>query len=275
MNRLILFLKKIYVLLLFVVIEIVAINVYADSTPYTRAKLLTVSGSMTAGVNKSISGVTGYFGLRRENAVLTERISELQNRLELLQENAGDADASGIGVDGLEAAAYEYSACAVVNNSVTRQENHIIIDKGGRDGIKPNMALITPEGTIAGYVLEAGKNFSVAISVLNINFRTGGKIKGKDYFGSVWWDGADQSFVTLSEIPKYAAIEKGDTIVTGYSSIFPPDIMIGTVESYELNTSSYYDVKVRLGTRMGGLRNLLVVNYADIQERLLLEEGLF
>ena len=40
MNRLFLFFKQIYVPLLFIILEVVAINYYAQSTSYTRAKIL-------------------------------------------------------------------------------------------------------------------------------------------------------------------------------------------------------------------------------------------
>ena len=76
-------------------------------------------------------------------------------------------------------------------------------------------------------------------------------------------------------MPKYAEINQGDTIVTGYSSIFPPDVLIGTVESFKMNQANYFDVRVKLATRMSGLGRILVIDYADIQERMLLEEGLY
>ena len=74
----------------------------------------------------------------------------------------------------------------------------------------------------------------------------------------VYWDGTSYRHLTLSEIPKYAQIHAGDTIVTtAHSSIFPPDLTIGTVESFELNNATYYDVKVRLHTDIAALNNVL------------------
>lgn len=271
MNRLVLFIKKIYVLLLFVVLEIAALNYYASSTSYTKAKMLTASNKMVAGVHKEISAVGDYFGLRHENDVLLARIADLQNENEILHQFPTVPDTAAL--RRVKAGQYTFTTASVISNSVMKQENFIMIDKGGRDGISPEMALITPEGSIVGYVLRVSDKFAYAISVLNTEFRTGGKIKDKDFFGSIYWDGRDHSYVTLSEIPKYADISVGDTIVTGYSSIFPPDVLIGTVEHYELNPSAYYNVRVKLATDMSRLGRLLVVNYSDMQERLLLEEG--
>jgi rod shape-determining protein MreC len=100
------------------------------------------------------------------------------------------------------------------------------------------------------------------------------EIKGGDYFGSVYWDGTSYRHLTLSEIPKYAQIHAGDTIVTtAHSSIFPPDLTIGTVESFELNNATYYDVKVRLHTDIAALNNVLAVRYIDADERGALEQS--
>ena len=46
MIKLVLFLKKIYVLLLFIVLEFLALHYYANSTSYTKAKLLTASNGV-------------------------------------------------------------------------------------------------------------------------------------------------------------------------------------------------------------------------------------
>ena len=108
--------------------------------------------------------------------------------------------------------------------------------------------------------------------VLNRGFKTSGKIKGTDYFGSVSWDGASYEYVMLTEIAKYAQIHVGDTIVTtSHSSRFPPGLMIGTVADFELNNATYYDVRVKLHTDIAALNNVVVIKYLDAEERETLE----
>lgn len=258
--------------LLFIVIELVALNYYASSTSYTKAKMLTASNHLVGGFHRVLSDVGDYFGLRKENDMLLEELAALRNELEELKSVfPGDIE----DFENSHGGEYSYITASVINNSVTRQENFITVDKGERDGVRINMALVTPDRKIVGYVLDCSENFSIAISVLNREFRTGGRIKGKEYFGSLYWDGVSPDYITLSEIPKYADIEPGDTIVTGYSSIFPPDIEVGTVVETEMTRSNYYTAKLRLSTPMARLGRLFVVNYVDIHERMLLEEGLF
>ena len=169
---------------------------------------------------------------------------------------------------------YAYSQARVINNSIIRQENYITLDKGVDAGLQPDMALIS-DGGIAGYVIGCSEHFSVCMSILNREFKTSGKIKGTDYFGSVTWDGTSYEYLKLSEVAKYATLQKGDTIVTtSHSSRFPPDIMIGTVESFELNNATYYDVRVKIHTDMAALNNVLVVKYLDAEERETLENSM-
>lgn len=52
-----------------------------------------------------------------------------------------------------------------------------------------------------------------------------------------------------------------------------PDLTIGTVESFELNNATYYDVKVRLHTDIAALNNVLAVRYLDADERGALEQS--
>ena len=123
-------------------------------------------------------------------------------------------------------------------------------------------------------MLGCSDHFAVCMSVLNRNFKTSGRIKGTDYFGSVFWDGSSYEHVTLSEVPKYAPLQVGDTIVTtDYSTIFPPDVLIGTVESFSLHNATFYNVKVKLHSNIAALGNVLAVKYLDAGERNALEES--
>lgn len=66
MYKLIEFLRRIYVAVLFVVFEAIAIGYYAHSS-YTQAKLLTRSNQVVGGVNGIFADIRSYFTLGREN----------------------------------------------------------------------------------------------------------------------------------------------------------------------------------------------------------------
>ena len=74
----------------------------------------------------------------------------------------------------------------------------------------------------------------------------------------MYWPGLDYSEVILEEIPFHVEIFPGDTIVTsGYSSIFPEGIMVGTVRYIEALEGNFYTIRVNLAV---DFKNLFYVN---------------
>jgi len=75
------------------------------------------------------------------------------------------------------------------------------------------------------------------------------------------WDGINSTTATLEEIPKHVPVKVGDTIVTsGYSDLFPRNIMIGTVSNLKAKADkNFYDITVNLSTNFGNLSYVYVV----------------
>lgn len=278
MLKLIEFIKKAYLPLLFVVLEIVAIHYYAHSNSYAEARLLSTSNAIVGGVYGSISGVGDYFGLRKRNRVLMAEMAALQNELTRYRESAvyDQLDSLGMEVESQ----YSYMTARVVRNTVSRQRNYLTLNKGLRDGVVTDMAVITPDGAMVGYVVSCSERYSVAISILNTAFNASGKLAGDGYSGSIYWDGFDSHRVKMHELSKYAPIEVGDTIVsTGFSHFFPEDITIGYVEQMEVDEpTSSLKLELRLAADMTRLQDVLLIKNIDIYELTALEaeaEALF
>jgi rod shape-determining protein MreC len=163
----------------------------------------------------------------------------------------------------------------VVSSSINRTHNFITLNKGLRDGVMNDMAVLSPSGEAVGYILDCSERYSVAISILNTSFRTGCKIKGDGYSGSIEWNGGSTYSVTMCELSKYAKIEIGaEVVTTGVSHYFPSDMLIGWVESYELDESkTYYNATVRLAADFSNLHNVILVKYIDREEVVGLEQS--
>lgn len=273
MYRLLEFLRSIYVALLFIVIEAVAIGYYAHSSHFTQARILTRSNRFVGSMRGAVYRLRHFFSLPAENGRLLERIAELENELSLYREQAlyASLDTLASPLSG----PYHYTTARVVSNSVNRQENLITLNKGLDYGITPESAVITPSGAIAGYVVGCSDRYAVALSILNTSFRASGEVAGDGHFGSIYWDGFDAGHVCMRDLSKYASIERGDTIVsTSFSRYFPAGIPIGTVEEFELNeTRTAYDVRIRLAADMTALHEVVVVKNQDSDEQRQLEEG--
>ncbi len=275
MYKLIEFIRRIYVVLLFIVIEAIALNYYAHSSYYTQAKILSHANRVTGGVQSAIFGVRHYFTLRHENELLSERVADLEMELAVYREQVAAA-----GIDSLqphidELSQYRYTTARIVSNSIARDRNYITLNRGIMHGVTENMAVISPDGVMVGYVIGCSERYSVVMPLLNIDFRTSGKIAGDDHFGSISWGGGSPYKMEMTELSKYADIEVGDEVVSsGLSHYFPEGVKIGYVESYSLNdTQTAYGVVIRLAADVTKISNVIVIENLDYGEVSHLEDS--
>lgn len=268
MYRLIEFLRRSYVTLLFVILEIAAVNLYMHSTPYTRARMLSKVYAAAGWASAARTEVVSYFSLAGENRRLTERLALLEAETAALREIAGDEVAAP------ENFPYTFIPARVVSTSVNKVSNRIIVNKGLNDGVLPESAVVTPSGSVAGYILECSDNYSVAVSILSTEFRTIGKIEGSDYLGNIEWRGGNTHEVILSNLSKYSEPEAGRRVLTGGSYYFAPEMLIGTVENFDFDeVQTTYTVTVKLDVDMSSLCNVLIVRNQDLDEVKALEES--
>ena len=267
MRKLFEFIRSVYVVVLFVVLEALAVSYYAHSTHYTQARLLARSNQLAGGVHGLMAGVHRYFTLGSENRVLLDRVAQLEERLARYEEVVAASRLDSC-LQGIGESKYRFAVAAVVANSINRQQNLITLNRGRQDGVVEEMAVLSPDGAMAGYVVDCTERYAVAMSVLNTSFRASGKLADAEYYGSIYWDGLDQNVVILGELSKYADPKPGQEVVTtGFSQYFPADVLIGWVESASLNeTRTAYTVRVRLAAEMSRLNEVVLVGNRDFYE---------
>ena len=127
---------------------------------------------------------------------------------------------------------------------------------------------------IVGIIDQTSPKYATVISLLNVKSQINAKIKKTNHFGSLIWDGKNTGFVQLIDVPRLAAIRKGDTIVTGGQSvIFPENINIGTVDKiYIDNETNYYTLNVKLFNDMTNLGYVYIIKSKDREEIINLEK---
>lgn len=267
MHKLFEFIRSVYVAVLFIVLECLAITYYARSTYYTQARLLSRSNQVIGKMHSAFTGIHRYFSLDDENRLLTDRVLRLEERLAQYEE-AATAERLDSYMQGIGESKYRFATACVVANTVNREQNLITLNRGRNDNILPEMGVLSPGGAMVGYVVDCTERYAVAMSVLNTSFRASGKLAGSEYYGSVYWDGHDQHVVILGDVSKYADPQPGEEVVTtGFSQYFPPDVLIGWVESAELNeTQTAYTVRVRLAAEVSRLSEVILVGNRDLYE---------
>jgi rod shape-determining protein MreC len=273
MYRLLSFLRRIYVPVIFLVAEVTALWFYAGSSVHSRARMLSVSDRVMGDVYGWIDSGENYFGLVETNRLLTERVEDLENELAAFREVYSIAKR-----DSVRAAAefpHRYIVARVVRNSINKRENYLMVDRGSRDSVVRRMSVLSLAGEMVGYVESTSARNAICVSVLNTQFRASGMIKGTGHTGSISWPGGDPRMVRLTEVPKYADIKRGDTILTSGSFNFPEGILIGTIDDFTTDEArASHNIDVRLAVDMAALHNVILVESPEVDDLIELEKDI-
>lgn len=272
MHRLLEFIKRIYVVLLFILLEGIAIWQYATSTPYTEAKILSRTTAMGGYFSKKITNIDRFFSLADENDMLTHRVAELEQTLERERERLADYTEASWQMqmqgndDDLH---YIYYPARVASMTISHLRNYIVLDKGERDGIKKNMGVITPDKNLVGYIISCSERYSVAMPVINTEFTMGGCLSMTNYTCSLRWTGDSPYHVSIIDVSTYAQPEVGMPVEV-WSERLPEGVIVGHIEKFEHNAAkTAYSARLRLAVDMSALDNVLIVentHYGEIEQ---------
>jgi rod shape-determining protein MreC len=270
MRNLVLFIWKHYFFFLFLLLEVFCFYLVVQNNYYQRASIINSATTLSANLLKTSSGVEEYFYLKNENEILAAENAVLRSRSrESFSLTVNDEHIIN---DTAYHQKYIYTSAKVVNNSTNRRNNFLTLNKGSRQGIQKNMAVITSTGII-GQVKEVSENFCSVMSLLHSKSTISSKIKKDGSYGPLSWDGEDFRYATLNDIPTHVLLKRGDTIVTSaYSLTFPENLLIGTVESFEKESGKYfYTIKVKLLTDFKRLTYVYIVKNVQKDEQETLE----
>lgn len=266
MRSLLNFLARYNNLIIFLILEGLSIYFVATRNSYQNNRILFMVRRMTYGIEERINNTRNYLNLREINNNLAAENVALKNSLERManKENSLFISVS----DSVYKQQYVHTTAEVINNSVNRQKNFFTINKGKLQGINVNMAVNSGEG-VAGVVVGCSDNFSIAMSLLNLDFKLSARIKSNGYFGSLSWDGKNYRQAVLSEIPQHVIVSIGDTIeTTGFSSVFPEGILVGTISDFEKIGGDFYKIRISLMTDFKKLHFVDVIGNMKKTEQL-------
>lgn len=228
---------------------------------------------------KKQNAVAYYFGLRSMNDSLLSENVRLRNLLaadRYSTDTFRDSTAviSRPGIDSLhptEYARYTFRQARVINNSVSLKNNFITLNRGSKDGIKPEMAVISGTGVV-GRVMNVSDHFCTVLSVLSETRPVSGRLSDGTTKTVNWKSGSPDELL-MADVALERKIKRGDSIVTNTYSFFPPDVLIGTIRSIDTNRqSNTYLLHLKPGTNFRNLQYVYVVENSYQAERTELEK---
>ncbi len=280
MRNFILFIRRFFNLILFLVLEIICITFIARTNTLQGNDIVSSANTVSGLVYKKQNDVVYYFGLRKmndsllnENAMLRKKIDALRTvdtlKDSLVHKAIASTDTS---VHIVKFADYIYRTARVINNSTNASDNYITINRGANDGIKKNMAVISGTG-IVGRVEHVSAHFASVLSILSSKQKVSAKLKDGTN-GYIIWDEQQPNLLIMTDVPTQVKVKKGDSVYTAMFSIFSPDIPIGTVIRTEvIPKSGTYRIYLQSSTNFYNLQYVYVIENKMITEKKQLEDS--
>ena len=173
-----------------------------------------------------------YEALAAENAALKEELSQMKDDARL-------ADTLKRENDRLRA----------LNELKTTHEDYVLVDayiiawgsndwtstltvnRGTNVGIEAGMCAITENGEVVGLVSEAGPNYAVIKTILDSSLGISATITSSGYNGMVQGNYVEgrEDMLRMNYLPSNAVIRTGDQVVTSGSTVYPRDLILGSV----------------------------------------------
>jgi len=242
--------------------------------------LVSSANSISGLVYKKRSDVAYYFGLRNmndsllnENALLRKKIEQLHSldtlRDSLVHSKINPSDTS---IHIVKFADYVYRTARVINNSINTSNNYITINRGARDGVEKNMAVISGTG-IVGRVEHVSAHFASVLSILSSKQKVSAKLKDGTN-GYIVWDEKQPDELLMTDVTQQAKVKKGDSVFTTSYSFFPADLLIGVVTKIEtIKKNNFQLLYLQSSTNFRNLQYVYVVENKMAQERKQLEDS--
>lgn len=276
MRRLLTFLVRYHYWFLFFILEAASLVLLFKYNGYQQSVLFTSAGEVAGRIYSVENVIKEYLDLKDINQDLQRRNLELERRAIHAESLYKDLLADSLHrIVPQESENFTFIGARVINNTLHKPDNFITLNRGRAVGIMPDMGVVDGNGVV-GIVYKASEHYALVISLLNTKMNLSCKVKRKDYFGYLNWEGDDPEFAYLKDLPRHAEFALGDTVITsGFSTVFPEGMLVGTVDDItDSNDGLSFQLKIKLASNFGSLKDVNVIATSGKEERDALEEGI-
>ncbi len=218
-----------------------------------------VQRGMSSGVSGIRSAWSGYVNLRHVKA----ENDALKRQLAAAQVDGQEQRALADRTRGLQKLLelrnhlpLATTAAEIIGAAATPDFRTVTIDKGKGDGLRPDMAVISPAGVVGRVVVPSTRSAKVQL-IIDRNAAAGALVERSRAQGVIVGEGDALRMDYVSEV---ADIVVGDLVVTsGIDGIYPKGFVIGRVDSVEKSGGAYKRITVKPSVDFSALEEVLVV----------------
>jgi len=200
--------------------------------------LLQVSQFASTHLTHSIEQVQQHLHLWEDNQALKQEVSELKAQVEELSHN----ERENIRLKKLLVLRQKLAKLVTMSNVLSRDitswRDWLVLDKGKKNAVTKNMAVMTLEGLV-GRVLSAAGHSSRVMLITDVQSRVGVRVRETRDTGIVMGKGGP--ILTLKYIDRYAEIEEGQFVETsGLGGLYPSGLLVGRITKVWMEKDGLY-----------------------------------
>ena len=213
-----------------------------------------------------VDSVRGFGGLAEENRLLRQEIINLQTDLRILKTLEEKYLHLSAQLEFHNEQTIELIPAQVVTRSINGWWQSVGLGKGSRSGIRPNRAVISPDGLVGRTAEVSGRSAEVLL-VSDPACKVSARISRTGSFGLVTGRGVSPKGYPVARmqfIHKDTPVRIGDEVVTsGLGGVFPRDILIGYVEAIRTEEAGLYQVADVLPQAVINLTDVVFVTTSE------------
>ena len=148
------------------------------------------------------------------------------------------------------------TAAAVIGSGASPDFRTITIDKGSADGLRPDMAVISPGGVVGRVITPSARAAKVQL-LIDRNAGAAALVERSRAQGVVEGTGGN---LRMNYVSGTADVKVGDVLITsGIEGIYPKGFVIGQIESIERGAGEFSNIVIRPAVDFSSLEAVLVV----------------
>jgi rod shape-determining protein MreC len=209
-------------------------------------------------IGDMVDGYVDLVHVRKENEELKKKIQSLTFALNQLREEAEANERLRRLLNFSKSRELPMLPARVVGRDSTGWFKTLLIDKGEKEGVDKNMAVVNDLGVV-GRIIAVSTNYAKVLLVIDRNSAVDALIQESRYKGIL--EGEGDKLCSLKYISPLHKVEKGERVVTsGMSRVFPKCLPLGSIEKVEPESGTMFQkILVRPNVDFSRLEEVLVI----------------
>lgn len=201
--------------------------------------------------------------VRQENRQLRQQLEDVRIQQSRLQQDAEQAHRLQLLLGFKEQFIQQTVAAQVIGSSGSELSRVLTLDKGSRDGIRNDMAVITPDGVV-GKIVRVFPGSSQVLEITDQSSGVGAILEKSRLQGIV--KGTPEGDPVLDYIMVDEAVAPGERVLTsGGDRIFPKGLPIGSVVRVGKGHDLFHAIYLKPAADLNRLEEVLIVT--KVEER--------